>query len=235
MTREDRSDRPVTLITGATGGIGAALAHVLHHHRLILQGRDLGRLQALCAELPHARPLVLDFTRPHSFSELIEEAELGRVSNLIHNAGVVELGLVAEQSHEIWTHTLAVNVVAPAELTALLLPRLREERGNVVFVNSGAGLSANPGWASYAASKFALRALADSLRAEESASGVRVTSVFPGRTDTEMQQKVVRQEGSEYHADRFIRPQTVAEAVRYVLEAPRDAVISDLTVRPSVR
>ncbi len=229
------AERPVTLITGATGGIGAALAHVLHRHELVLQGRDLGRLQTLCAELPQATPLVLDLSRPQTFADLLEEADLGRVTNLVHNAGVVELGRVAEQSHEIWTHTLAVNVVAPAELTGLLLPRLRNERGNVVFINSGAGLSAGPEWGSYAASKFALRALADSLRAEEARSGVRVTSIYPGRTDTEMQQKVVRQEGGQYQGDLFIRPETVAEAVRYVLEAPRDAVIADLTVRPGPR
>ncbi|WP_424952186.1 SDR family oxidoreductase [Deinococcus sp.] len=232
---DDHQGRPVTLITGATGGIGAALAHVLHRHQLILLGRDLDKLQVLCAELPHATPLVLDLTRPQNFADLLEEADLGRVSNLVHNAGVVELGRVAEQSHEIWTHTLGVNVVAPAELTALLLPRLREERGHVVFINSGAGLSANAGWGSYAASKFALRALADSLRAEEAAGGVRVTTLYPGRTDTGMQQKVVRQEGGGYHGDLFIRPETVAEAVRYVLEAPRDAVFSELTVRPSLR
>jgi NADP-dependent 3-hydroxy acid dehydrogenase YdfG len=229
------AERPITLITGATGGIGAALAHVLHRHELVLQGRDLGRLQTLCAELPQATPLVLDLSRPQTFADLLEEADLGRVTNLVHNAGVVELGRVAEQSHEIWTHTLAVNVVAPAELTGLLLPRLRNERGNVVFINSGAGLSAGPEWGSYAASKFALRALADSLRAEEARSGVRVTSIYPGRTDTEMQQKVVRQEGGHYQGDLFIRPETVAEAVRYVLEATRDAVIADLTVRPGPR
>ena len=229
------AERPVTLITGATGGIGAALAHVLHRHELILLGRDLERLQTLCAELPQATPLVLDLARPQTFADLLDEAGLERVTNLVHNAGVVELGRVAEQSHEIWTHTLAVNVVAPAELTGLLLPRLRSERGNVVFINSGAGLSAGPEWGSYAASKFALRALADSLRAEEAQNGVRVTSIYPGRTDTEMQQKVVRQEGGQYQSDLFIRPETVAEAVRYVLEATRDAVISELTVRPGVR
>lgn len=229
------AEKPVTLITGATGGIGSALAHVLHRHKLVLQGRNLGRLQTLCAELPDATPLVLDLTRPQSFADLLDEAGLDRVTNLVHNAGVVELGKVAEQSHEIWTHTLAVNVVAPAELTGLLLPRLRAERGSVVFVNSGAGLSANAGWGSYAASKFALRALADALRAEEAVNGVRVTSVFPGRTDTGMQQKVVGQEGGEYNGELYLRPETVAEAIAYVLAAPRDALIPDLTLRPGPR
>ena len=74
-----------------------------------------------------------------------------------------------------------------------------------------------------------------SLRAEEAASGVRVTSVYPGRTDTGMQQKVVSQEGGSYNAELFIRPETVAEAVRYVLEAPRDAQIPDLSIRPGAR
>jgi short-subunit dehydrogenase len=229
------AEKPVTLITGATGGIGSALAHVLHRHKLVLQGRNLGRLQELCAELPDATPLVMDLTRPQGFADLLDEAGLERLTNLVHNAGVVELGKVAEQSHEIWTHTLAVNVVAPAELTGLLLPRLRAERGNVVFVNSGAGLSASAGWGSYAASKFALKALADSLRAEEAASGVRVTSVFPGRTDTGMQQKVALQEGGEYDGDQYLRPETVAEAVAYVLAAPRGAIIPDLTLRPGPR
>ena len=226
-------ERPVTLITGASGGIGSALARALPGHTLILQGRDPARLADLCGSLPDARPLVLDLERPQGFAAALEE--VGRVSNLIHNAGVVELGAVGEQGHEVWTYTLAVNVVAPAELTRLLLPRLRAERGTVVFVNSGAGLSANPGWGSYAASKFGLRALADSLRAEEAPRGVRVSSLYPGRTDTPMQQKVVGQEGGSYEPGRFIRPQTVADAVRFLLDLPGDATVPDLTLRPGVR
>ncbi|ULH15838.1 SDR family oxidoreductase [Deinococcus sp. KNUC1210] len=227
------SSKPVTLITGATGGIGVALAHVLHRHQLILAGRNAAKLAALCAELPDAAPLLLDLTRPETFADAL--VGLGRVTNVIHNAGTVELGMLAEQSHEIWTRTLTINTVAPAELTGLLLPRIRAERGSVVFINSGAGLRANAGWSSYAASKFALRAIADALREEEAASGLRVISVFPGRTDTPMQRKVRTQEGQSYDPDAFMRPETVAEAVCYALQAPRDAVISDLTIRPSPR
>ncbi|BDP41828.1 short chain dehydrogenase [Deinococcus aetherius] len=227
-------DRPVTLITGATGGIGAALARELAGmHSLILQGRDQGRLAALCAELGGASPLTLDLTHPETFEAAL--ADLGRVTNVIHNAGVVELGAVAEQGHAVWTHTLAVNVVAPAEITRLLLPRVRAERGTVVFVNSGAGLRANPEWSSYAASKFALRALADALRDEEARHGVRVTTVYPGRTATPMQQKVRTQEGAPYDPGEFIDPATVASTIRFVLEAPRDATLPDVSVRPGPR
>ncbi len=98
--------------------------------------------------------------------------------------------------------------MAPAELTRLLLPQLRAARGHVVFVNSGAGLRANPEWGAYAASKHGLKALADALRGEEADHGVRVTSVYPGRTATPMQEKVHRQEGKEYDAGPVDHPPT---------------------------
>ena len=224
------ASRPVTLITGAAGGIGAALARQLAPgHSLILAGRGSPALDALCAELG-ATPLRLDLTRPETFGAAL--TSLGRVTNLVHGAGVVELGPVAEQTAEVWTHTLAVNTVAPAELTRLLLPQLRAERGQVVFVNSGAGLRANAGWGSYAASKFALKALADALREEEAGHGLRVSTVYPGRTATPMQQKVRSQEGAAYAAQDYIDPATVAATVAFVLSAPRDAALTDISVRP---
>lgn len=102
----------------------------------------------------------------------------------------------------------------------------------MVFVNSGAGLRANAGWGSYAASKFALKALADALREEEAAHGVRVTSVYPGRTATPMQQKVRSQEGAPYTPEAFVRPESVAKLIAFALNAPRDALLPDLSVRP---
>ena len=83
----------------------------------------------------------------------------------------------------------------------------------MVLVNSGAGLQAHPHWSAYAASKHGLRALADSLRAEEQEHGVRVTSVYPGRTATPMQDKVHEQEGKAYDAADWIDPATVADAI----------------------
>ncbi|MFC4639485.1 SDR family oxidoreductase [Deinococcus hohokamensis] len=225
--------RPVTLITGATGGIGRALAQRLSpHHDLVLSGRPSPGLDALCDELG-AAALPLDLTRPETFEAAV--AALGPVTYLVHNAGMVELGPVGGQPHEVWARTLMVNTVAPAELTRVLLPRLRAAQGVVVFVNSGAGLRANAGWASYAASKHALRALADALRDEEAPHGVRVTSVYPGRTATEMQRKVRTQEGAEYQPDAFIQPDTVAATIAFALEAPRDATLTDLSVRPGPR
>lgn len=102
----------------------------------------------------------------------------------------------------------------------------------MIFVNSGAGLNANAQWGAYAASKHGLKALADALRQEEKPNGVRVTSVYPGRTASPMQAKVHQQEGKEYDASRWIDPESVATAILTALDLPRDAQIDDMTVRP---
>ena len=120
-------------------------------------------------------------------------------------------------------------------LTRVALPALRAGRGTVVMVNSGAGLQAHPQWSAYAASKHGLRALADSLRAEEQEHGVRVTSVYPGRTATPMQAKVHEQEGKDVRRRGLDRPGTVADAILRVLDLPADATVSDLTLRPTPR
>ena len=154
------------------------------------------------------------------------------LDSVVHAAGVVELGPVAELTTDVWQSQLAVNLVAPAGLTRICLPAVRAARGTFVFVNSGAGLVAHPQWSAYAASKFGLHALADSLRAEEQEHGVRVTTVYPGRTATPMQQKVHEQEGKEYDASTWIDPDTVVDAILHVLDLADDATVSDLTIRP---
>jgi NAD(P)-dependent dehydrogenase (short-subunit alcohol dehydrogenase family) len=154
------------------------------------------------------------------------------LDSVVHAAGVVDLGPVADLTTDAWQSQLAVNLVAPAVLTRLCLPAIRAARGTVVFVNSGAGLVAHPGWSAYAASKFGLRALADSLRAEEQEHGVRVTTVYPGRTATAMQQKVHQQEGKDYDASAWIDPATVVDAILHALDVPADATLTDLTIRP---
>ncbi|ACY95872.1 MULTISPECIES: SDR family oxidoreductase [Thermomonospora] len=247
------------LITGATGGIGAAVAELLadRGHDLVLVGRSPERLAQVTARLggvqartqvlyrdaagaPRAAdagrrgtvlPVVLDLTEPRRIEAALAAAGLpDRLDGVVHSAGVVELGTVAELDADRWIEQIMVNLVAAAELTRLLLPALRAAEGQVVFVNSGAGLRANPGWSAYAAGKHGLKALADALRAEE--PRLRVTSVYPGRTATEMQRKVRAQEGRPYRPEDFIDPMTVARVIVNALETPRDATITDVSVRP---
>ncbi|RKN40747.1 SDR family oxidoreductase [Streptomyces hoynatensis] len=224
------------VITGAGSGIGAALAGRLAERgdELWLWARDAGRARELAERFPGAGTLVGDLAVPERLSwALGHQSPPERVDSLLHAAGVVELAPVGELTPAVWQATLAANLVAPAELTRLLLPQLRAARGHVVFVNSGAGLRAHPNWAAYAASKHGLRALADALRGEEAAHGVRVTTVYPGRTATPMQEKVHRQEGREYDPERWLTADSVATTVLTALDLPPGAEITDLSVRPA--
>ncbi|MGI5348657.1 SDR family oxidoreductase [Streptomyces sp. CA-250714] len=223
------------VITGAGSGIGAEVARRLQDRgdTLYLLARDAGRAKELARRFDGAHTLVGDLAEPDRLSWAFEHQQLPEdVDSLLHIAGVVELGTVGETTPKLWQATLAANLVAPAELTRLLLPQLRRSRGHVVFVNSGAGLRANPEWGAYAASKHGLKALADALRGEEGGSGVRVTSVYPGRTATPMQEKVHRQEGKEYDPGKWIPAEAVATTVLTALDLPRGAEVTDLSVRP---
>ncbi|OON79681.1 SDR family oxidoreductase [Streptomyces tsukubensis] len=223
------------VITGAGAGIGEAVARRLHARGddLLLIARDAGRGKELTAAFPGSRALVGDLADPDKLSWAFSHQTLpDRVDSLIHVAGVVDLGAVGELTTKSWRNQLNVNLIAPAELTRHFLPQLRAAQGHVIFVNSGSGLSANAEWAAYAASKHGLKALADSLRQEEHAAGVRVTSVYPGRTASAMQEKVHRHEGKEYDPARYIDPESVATTLITALDLPRDAEINDVTVRP---
>ncbi|WP_405722783.1 SDR family oxidoreductase [Streptomyces sp. NBC_01537] len=223
------------LITGAGSGIGAAVARRLldRGDELWLLARDAGRAKELAGRYEGARTLVGDLAEPERLSWALSHQELPeRLDSLQHIAGIVELGPVGDTTPKTWNQTLAANLVSPAELTRLLLPQLRLARGHVVFVNSGAGLNAHAEWSAYAASKHGLKALADALRLEEHGNGVRVTTVYPGRTATPMQAKVHSQEGKEYDASRWIAPESVATTILTAIDLPRDAEINDLTVRP---
>ena len=228
------------VLTGGGSGIGLFLARRLVERgdRVVLLARSEARADELSADVPGAAAVVVaDLADPAGLARIAESLVSGRpaldrVDSLLHLAGVVDLEPVAELDLDRWQQQLAVNLTAPAVLTRALLPALRTARGHVVFVNSGAGLSAHAQWSGYAASKHGLRALADALRAEEAAHGVRVTSVYPGRTATPMQAKVHAQEGKDYDPDRWIAPDSVAATVLHCLDLPADAEVTDVTVRP---
>ncbi|MGH3348672.1 MAG: SDR family oxidoreductase [Nocardioides sp.] len=219
------------LITGAGSGIGAAVADVLHERGddLVLLARSEDRARELAERYDGAATLVADLADTASMAAVDVP---GALDSLLHVAGVVDLAPVAELTPEDLREQVDVNLVAPVLLTQACLPALRRARGLVVFVNSSAGLVASPAWGAYAASKFGLRAVADSLRAEELEHGVRVTTVFPSRTATPMQEKVHEQEGRVYDSTKWLRPETVADTILHVLDLTPDATIPEVSVRP---
>ncbi|MEX1175341.1 MAG: SDR family oxidoreductase [Mycobacterium sp.] len=219
------------LITGASGGIGAAIAEALAPtHTLLLAGRPSPRLDAV-ADRFGSTTWPLDLGSPVSIDTAAEV--LSELDVLVHNAGVAYPGRVAESIPEQWRASFEVNVTGAVALTLALLPALRAVRGQVVFVNSGAGLTVSPGLAAYSASKFALRAFADSLRADEPL--LRVTSIHPGRVDSDMQRDLIAYEGREYDAAEFLSPLTVAGIVAQVVATPPDAHTHQVVIRPRGR
>ncbi|GAA1434874.1 SDR family oxidoreductase [Mycobacterium cookii] len=223
------------VVTGAGSGIGLALAHRLGDRGddLVLVARSTARADELGRTFPRAQLLVADLADPGTLNGLGRQVD-GEVDTLLHVAGVVDLGRVDRLRLAEWEEQIAVNLTAPAVLTRELLPHVRASHGTIVFVNSSAGLTANAEWSAYAASKFGLRAFADALRAEEVEHGVRVSTVYPSRTATPMQEKVHEQEGRTYDASRWISVDTVVDTIVHVIDLPADATIPDVTVRPVV-
>jgi NADP-dependent 3-hydroxy acid dehydrogenase YdfG len=216
------------MITGAAGGLGSALADALAPtHTLLLAGRPSARLDAV-AERFGASTWPLDLADPDSMAVVVEP--IVELDVLIHNAGVAYPGRVSESSVDEWRATIAVNLIGAVALTLELLPALRSAAGHVVFINSGSGINASPGLASYSASKFGLRSFADSLRCDE--PSLRVTSVHPGRIATAMQEDLIAYEGRDYDPAQFLSAQTVARVTADAVNAPRDAHIHEVIVRP---
>jgi NAD(P)-dependent dehydrogenase (short-subunit alcohol dehydrogenase family) len=224
------------LITGASSGIGAALVPeaVRRGWSVLATGRNAERLEEQRRAHPEAvRVVATDLTDAGAADELAGTLEGEPLHALVHAAGIIHLGPLSALDADLVDRQWRVNVLAPLMLTQRLMPALRSARGQVVFINSGAGRRANANWGAYAASKFALRAMADAWRAEESVHGVRFTTVYPGRTDTPMQRSVFSAEGRDYDASGLVPVAAVAASIAHVLETAPPALITDLDIRPA--
>jgi len=179
-------------------------------------------------------PLVADLESEEGVHEASRRIldRTGKVDVLIHSAGAIVLGSVDSVSPVAFDRLYRVNLRAPFVLTQDLLPALRRARGQVVFINSSAGLHASSGNAVYAATKHGLKAIADGLRDEVNADGIRVITVYPGRTATAMQRFVHEHEGREYRADLLLRVDDVVDVVLAALSVPPTGEVTDVVVRP---
>ena len=190
--------RQVGVVTGATSGIGRATSLILAKvgMALGLVGRDSIRLEEIAKDCrsfsPNVRTYNADLGCDGDLSRVASEvlADFSVVDVLIHSAGLFSMGAIEQAPVLELDNLYRVNVRAPYALTKALLSTICASRGQIVFINSSVGLTARGGVAAYSASKHALKAIADSLRSEVNAAGVRVITVYPGRTATPQQERI---------------------------------------------
>jgi NAD(P)-dependent dehydrogenase (short-subunit alcohol dehydrogenase family) len=231
----------VAVVTGASSGIGRAISLALAAQgaAVCLVGRDGGRLASAAHSAEATSPRVLVQQADLGLEDEVDRlasrlrAELVSLDVLVHGAGIFRAGSYAEPVAEELDLLYRVNVRAPYRLTQALLPLLRASRGQVVFINSSAGLQAGRANGLYASSKHALRALADSLRDEATADGIRVLSVYPGRVATPIQRELFAREGRPYDPALLLQPEDVAAMIIAALSLPHSAEVTDISMRPA--
>ncbi|MFT9258142.1 MAG: SDR family NAD(P)-dependent oxidoreductase [Acetobacter sp.] len=224
----------IAVVTGAAGGIGAAIARHLVDAgcHVILSGRSTVPLQALAALLGKTRTTVCpadltDESARHALARLCAN----RLDILVHSAGLFLPG-PADNGPTV-TRLDAINVTAPMALSSLCLPAIIQAHGQIVFINSTAALKhASHAHEAYAASKRALKHAADALRPSLKGRHVRVLNVFPGRTDTAMLQKVLENEAGTLTPPALLQPDDIAQTVLYCLRTPRRLELTDIVIRP---
>jgi short-subunit dehydrogenase len=227
------------LVTGASSGIGAAVTLRLAREgwSTILLGRDANRLRQVAASLPEpsrAQCFVCDFNAPKLERELRRiSSQVRSLDALIHAAGIITNGSLVSFEDSALHELMQVNVRAPLLLTQHCLPFLQRTAGIVVFVNSSGVLRPQAQAGEYIASKHALRAVTDSLREEINGRGVRVTSIYPGRTATPMQARVHAAEGKPYHPHLLMQPEDVADVVACAVNMSSTSELVDVFMRPS--
>lgn len=233
----------VAVVTGASSGIGKAIALALAAQGAVLGlvGRRLELLETVAKSARETARRVLcyrtDLTSDEDMQKLVAhlQQDFGYVDLLIHSAGAISLGPLESAPVKDLDWQYRTNLRAPYVLTQALLPMLTSRRGQIVFINSSASLSARASVGQYAATKAALKAIADSLREEVNAEGLRVLSVYPGRTAGPMQVAVHEMEGRVYHPERLMQPEDVAAAVIGALSLPRSAEATDISIRPMLK
>ncbi|MEM8602763.1 MAG: SDR family NAD(P)-dependent oxidoreductase [Cyanobacteria bacterium P01_H01_bin.121] len=239
-------EQPVAMITGASSGIGRAIAQRLAgHYKLAICARRQERLDELLATLTSADAVIsqsVDLREESQILAFFEQVRQiwGGVDVLINNAGLGHKASLLTGATEAWREMLDVNVLALCICTreALNDMRQRGDRGHVIHISSMSGHRVPAGSGLYAASKFAVRALTEGLRQElrQAQSQIKVTAISPGFVETEFAEKYhqsATKAAEVYSQFPVLQPHDIAEAVWYALSQPEHVQIHDLLLRPT--
>lgn len=251
MSKYDRPGRRPTVVTGASSGIGAATALTLAAagHPVALGARRTDKLDDLAASIRESGGEVvvsaLDVTDPDSVTAFAAEVTgaLGDIETVVSNAGAVAPGTIHEVDSDRFTRELDLTITGAHRLVRAFVPAMVERRrGDVVFVSSDVAVRARPFMSAYAAGKWGLEGMAHAMQMELEGTGVRASIVRPGPTWSEM--------GTDWDADEaafvltqwerfglarhphFMKPQALADAIAFVVAAPRGVHVNLIEVNP---
>lgn len=225
----------VAVVTGASSGIGKSIAGALK--------AEGAAVHCLSRHPPHKNQKrkgslfwhtvdVANDTSVAEFSQHFPDKSPG-LDFLVHCAGIIRTGGVATTDVHDFDQQWKVNARAPYILTRALIPALIRRKGQIAFMNSSVWTHPRPNLSGYIASKYALKAFADVLRAEVNPLGVRVISLFPGRTATPMQEGIYRKNHPSYEPENLLQPAAIASSLLAAFALPPTAEVTDIFIRPA--
>lgn len=233
----------IAVVTGASSGIGKAIALSLAAQGaavcLVARRREVldevAKLTASAGGRGHVCPA--DLTQDNDIQRLAEKvgSEFGRTDILVLCGGAISHGALEHAPIAEFDAMYRTNLRGHYAVTQALLPLLQKHQGQIVFINSSAGLRSPANVGQFSATQHALRAVADSLRDEVNASGVRVLSVFPGRTATPRMAALFQKEGRPYRPELLMQPEDIASMVTHALSLPRTAEVMEISMRPMLK
>ncbi|WGS18727.1 MULTISPECIES: SDR family oxidoreductase [unclassified Bradyrhizobium] len=236
----------IVVVTGASSGLGEATARLLSAQgaTVVLGARRADRLQSLAKELESRRGKALavttDVTRREQVKALVDSAvqTYGRVDVMINNAGLMPQALLERLKVDEWDRMIDVNIKGVLYGIAAALPHMqRQKSGHFINVSSVAGHRVGPGFAVYAATKHAVRALSEGLRQEVKPYNIRTTVISPGAVATELPNSITdpdaRTRVSTFYSQVAVPADSFARAVAFAISQPEDVDINEILYRPT--
>ncbi|MDD1017222.1 SDR family oxidoreductase [Pseudomonas rubra] len=232
--------KPLIIITGASSGIGEAIARLLSGagHPLLLLARRLDRLQAL--ELPNCLCRAVDVSDRQAFVSAVNDAQAlyGPADALVNNAGVMLLGQMHEQDPAQWEQMLEVNVKGLLNgIHALVGGMIERRHGTIINVSSVAGRKTFPNHVAYVGTKFAVHGISENLREEVAAHNVRVVTIAPGAVETELlghtTDEAIKQGYQAWKTEmggQVLSAEDVAQAIAYAYGQPQHVCIREIVL-----
>lgn len=233
-------EQDCALITGASGGIGRAIALAFAQAgmHLALVGRSYDKLEAVADEARSygvlAKPFCVDLSQVDEVVPKLQAivSEMGQIDVLVNNAGIGYTGLLMDTPLADWQQVMTLNLTSVFACIKAVLPSMRDrQQGTIINIASIAGYQAFPGWGAYNVSKAGLISLSKTLSAEERANGIRVVIISPGAVNTAIWDTATVQ--ADFDRSKMLTPETVAQSVLHAALLPKHAVIEELTIMPS--